>query len=319
MGLAPAVARKPRGWPAADATGMAAVPELLGSEAPTTAARSVATSAAAGRWRCVAPCPAPSAWVGTDAIGAPSPGRRGGRVLAPGTGALAGSPLARGATGPPGAGPAASRWTAWPAGRVAGGSGGADRERSGSAVVSGRSGGTATDAVGTTPRVLTGAALAGSAKGATSSVATSAVHGDETSSAGRRWTGRCTSVEVLVSDETGRAGAATRPDGAIGLTSCPSASTIGGSGRAPGTPARNVEAGATTGGSPIDRWMGGREVQAPVGGAWSRSAGPASARPSGAPGRSATLGPPSASAAGSVSRLNGHGSRTVSRPRRGAC
>ena len=68
------------------------------------------------------------------------------------------------------------------------------------------------------------------------------------SAAAWRWTGRPTSAALDVSDATACVGAATSPDGASGVTSCPNWPTIGGSGRAPGTSARNDAAGATTGG-----------------------------------------------------------------------
>ena len=115
-----------------------------------------------------------------------------------------------------------------------------------------------------------------------------------------RWTGRPTSAALDVSDATAWVGAATSPDGASGVTSCPSWPTIGGSGRAPGTSARNDPAGATTGGSPLTRWIGGSDDHAPVGGASVGGAGEtglrvsAPDRPAPPPsGRTATAGAPS--------------------------
>ena len=59
--------------------------------------------------------------------------------------------------------------------------------------------------------------------------------------------------------------ATTRPAGALGLDSWPSGVTIGGSAAWPGTSARNGAAGATTGGGPDERWIGGSVRHAPVG------------------------------------------------------
>jgi len=118
-----------------------------------------------------------------------------------------------------------------------------------------------------------------------------------------RWTGRSTSAALDVSDATACVGAATSPDGASGVTSCPSWPTIGGSGRAPGTSARNDPAGATTGGSPLTRWIGGSDDHAPVGGASVGGAGEAVAPGVG-----------SGSAGAASERPNGHGRRTVTPP-----
>jgi hypothetical protein len=118
-----------------------------------------------------------------------------------------------------------------------------------------------------------------------------------------RWTGRSTSAALDVSDATACDGAATRPDGASGVTSCPSWPTIGGSGRAPGTSARNEPAGATTGGSPLTRWIGGSDDHAPVGGA---SVGGAR--------EAVASGVGSGSAGAASERPNGHGRRTVTPP-----
>ena len=103
-------------------------------------------------------------------------------------------------------------------------------------------------------------------------------------------------------------GAATSPDGASGVTSCPSWPTIGGSGRAPGTSARNDAAGATTGGSPLTRWIGGSDDHAPVGGASVGGAGETVASVVG-----------SGSAGAASERPNGHGRRTVTPPQSVAC
>jgi hypothetical protein len=128
------------------------------------------------------------------------------------------------------------------------------------------------------------------------------------SAAVRRWTGRSTNDACDVSDATGWTGAATRPAGASGVTSWPSWPTIGGSGCAPGTSARNVRAGATSGGSLLARWIGGRDDQAPVGGAVAGGAGGSSAPVFG-----------SGSAGAAPERPNGHGRRTVTPPQRAAC
>ena len=118
-----------------------------------------------------------------------------------------------------------------------------------------------------------------------------------------RWTGRPTRSALDVSDATAWVGAATSPDGASGVTSCPSWPTIGGSGRAPGTSARNDPAGATTGGSPLTRWIGGSDDHAPVGGA---SVGGAR--------EAVASGVGSGSAGAASERPNGHGRRTVTPP-----
>jgi hypothetical protein len=86
---------------------------------------------------------------------------------------------------------------------------------------------------------------------------------------------------------------------------------MGGSGCAPGTSARNVRAGATTGGSPVTRWMGGSDDQAPVGRATPAGAGaaPEETDPSFGSGW-----------AGAASeRPNGHGRRTLTPPQTAVC
>jgi hypothetical protein len=193
----------------------------------------------------------------------------------------------------------------------------------GSARVSGRSGGRATAVGGTIPSCRSGASIGGSVAaaddagepaGATSGGAAAAGTDETAERSVRRCTGGGTSEAPEVSAGTVWTGAATIPAGAIGETSWPSGSTIGGSGWAPGTASRNVVAGATSGGSPTARWIGGRAAQAPVG----RATGGDTAAPT-----DTVSGPPparSGSAAGSsVERLNGHGRRTVTPPQTGAC
>jgi hypothetical protein len=97
--------------------------------------------------------------------------------------------------------------------------------------------------------------------------------------AARRWTGRVGIGAEEVSDGTADGRARTSPAGAVGATSWPSVCTMGGSGRWPGTEARNGAAGATTGTGPVVRWIGGSVAQAPVAGA---RAGPAESGDAGA-------------------------------------
>ncbi len=130
-----------------------------------------------------------------------------------------------------------------------------------------------------------------------------------------RWSGRVGSGAWDVRLGTARVCATTMPAGALGLESWPSGVTIGGSGACPGTPARNGAAGATTGGGPAVRWIGGSVRQAPVGatGASARVDEPAGA---------ADVPPaadPEVDPAPDVLRPNGHGRRTgLTPPRTGA-
>ena len=115
--------------------------------------------------------------------------------------------------------------------------------------------------------------------------------------------------------------ATTRPAGALGLDSWPSGVTIGGSPAWPGTSARNGAAGATTGGGPDERWIGGNVRHAPVG-RIGTSAGDDDAPTDGQP-ATGTPAPASATepedAPRSLSlRPNGHGRRTGLTPPRSA-
>ena len=128
-----------------------------------------------------------------------------------------------------------------------------------------------------------------------------------------RWTGRSTSEACDVSDATLWTGADTSPAGASDVTSWPSWPTIGGNGRAPGTSARNVRAGATTGGAPVTRWIGGKVDHAPVGRA-SRDTGAAAGADEGTP---ASF--DSGEAGAASERPNGHGRRTLTPPQTVVC
>ncbi len=169
--------------------------------------------------------------------------------------------------------------------------------------VSGRGAGVTTAEGATERSVRTGAC---SAAGGGASVQVSEAEG---AAAERRWTGMAVRD---VSDGVTDGRAITSPGGAVGPVSWPSGCTIGGSGWWPGTWSRNGAAGATSGGSPTVRWIGGSDAQAPVGAAGCVGEGAdGAAGPSGATGEGPSDG---------VLRPNGHGRRTgVTPPRTGAC
>lgn len=189
-----------------------------------------------------------------------------------------------------------------------------DRERCpalvAGACVSGRSGGVTVAAEATDGIDRTGASAPGSDQASASSQAGAAA---VIAVLARRWTG-IGALDVRRGTALGLA--STRPAGAAGPVSWPSACTIGGRGWCPDTCSRNAAAGATTGGPPIVRWIGGSCAQACVG-----AAGPVDmvvpseaaddAGPSGASGEGPSDG---------VLRPKGHGRRTgVTPPRTGAC
>src|SRR5262249_10833967 len=89
----------------------------------------------------------------------------------------------------------------------------------------------------------------------------------------------CCACEVSVGTACGCA--TTIPAGAVGLESCPSGVTIGGSGACPGTWARNGAAGATTGGGAAGGWVGGRHPPPPGGGAEAGGGGSGAGRGAG--------------------------------------
>ena len=78
--------------------------------------------------------------------------------------------------------------------------------------------------------------------------------------AARRWTGA--GIELVDGASTGRARATTSPGVARLLTSCPSGWTIGGRPWDPGSAVANEPGAATSGMSPLVRWIGGRLAQA---------------------------------------------------------
>jgi hypothetical protein len=156
--------------------------------------------------------------------------------------------------------------------------------------------------------------------GSASSSAQSGAPAADAPSSAWRCTGRFVSGACEVRLGTGCGCATTIPVGPLGPASWPSGVTIGGSGTCPGTSARNVDAGATTGGGPDVRWIGGSRRHAPVAGL---GAGPgagtgAAASPADAPEPASPSGPEDAPSA-DVLRPNGHGRRTgLTPPRSGA-
>ena len=134
-----------------------------------------------------------------------------------------------------------------------------------------------------------------------------------------RWTGLPGSGALEVRLGTACGCATTRPAGALGLDSWPSGVTIGGSGAWPGTSARNGAAGATTGGGPDERWIGGSVRHAPVGrigAAAGDDDAPTDAEPApGAPPPASAPEPEDAPRSLSL-RPNGHGRRTGLTPPR---
>jgi hypothetical protein len=136
----------------------------------------------------------------------------------------------------------------------------------------------------------------------------------------RRWTDRVGMGAREVRLGTVETWAVTRPGGADGPVSCPSGCTIGGSGRCPGTSARNGAAGATKGGAPVVRWMGGSVAQAPVAGASEAATGASWAAPTGEAPSRASSGMWEGCPSDGVLRPNGQGRRTgLTPPRTGAC
>ncbi len=177
------------------------------------------------------------------------------------------------------------------------------------------------------PTSDTAAAEGSTLRETTAAVSSSSVAVARVSAAGPsacRWTGRPGSGAWDVRLGTARGCATTRPAGAAALDSCPSGVRIGGSGACPGTSARNGAAGATTGGGPDERWIGGSVRQAPVGGIGAAAPGteppvvsPAGSTPDGVPEPASPerLDAPSSD----VLRPNGHGRRTgLTPPRTGA-
>ncbi|HYO43134.1 MAG TPA: hypothetical protein VES19_08055 [Candidatus Limnocylindrales bacterium] len=182
------------------------------------------------------------------------------------------------------------------------------------AVVSGREEGVTVAAGGTVGSDRTGVSGSGSDQAPAASGAGSAA----AAAAARRWTGRVGIGVLAVRLGTAASRATTRPAGAAGPVSWPSGVTIGGRGWWPGTASRNAAAGATTGGAPVVRWMGGSRAHAPVGAA---RPGPELA---GATEPGADVAGPSGAASEGLSdgvrRPNGHGRRTgVTPPLTGAC
>jgi hypothetical protein len=78
--------------------------------------------------------------------------------------------------------------------------------------------------------------------------------------AARRWTGA--GMDPPLGASTGRVRATTRPGVARWLTSCPSCCTIGGNPCDPGSDSAKEPGAATSGISPVVRWIGGRLAQA---------------------------------------------------------
>jgi hypothetical protein len=155
----------------------------------------------------------------------------------------------------------------------------ADRWATGAgAVVSGRADGVTVAAGETVASVRKGAAVDPDAASApeeaaadTDSTASSvaAAPRDGSPTGGPSAALRCAGRIGMGADEV-RLGAAamratTRPGGAPADRSWPSCGTIGGSGRWPGTSARNASEDATNGAGPVTRPMGGSERHAPVG------------------------------------------------------
>src|SRR5262249_32178574 len=109
------------------------------------------------------------------------------------------------------------------------------------------------------------------------------------------------------------------PAGAAGLVSCPSGVTIGGSEACPGTWAMNGAAGATTGGGPATRWIGGSDRHAPVGAIGASAAAIVTAPPPSGASEAARPAEPAGPPPADVLRPNGHGRRTgLTPPRTGA-
>ena len=114
--------------------------------------------------------------------------------------------------------------------------------------------------------------------------------------------------------------ATTRPGGAAAPVSCPNGCTIGGSGRWPGTSARNGVDGATSGAAETVRWMGGSLAQAPVAGAGAGAAALSETGPTGDAPSPASSCSREACPSDGVLRPNGQGRRTgLTPPRTGAC
>jgi hypothetical protein len=158
---------------------------------------------------------------------------------------------------------------------------------------------------GSTDRETTGAtASSGSQAGSVAWAATSGL--------ACRWMGRLERGAWDVRLGTACGCATTRPGGALALDSWPSGLTTGGSGVCPGTPARNKSAGATTGGGPAVRWIGGSVRQAPVG----RIGVSAGAEAAAGALRPASPAEPVDAPSVDVLRPNGHGRRTGLRPPR---